>query len=197
MSNADPGLHIILGPMRARKSLMLALHYEQFQCRYTHDALAWFSPSFGERPEVIGTAVSRAFGCSIQIPHRRLVEGDAAFESIAVEEQWEAVFVDEAQFFGDGFLSFVYRCLDAHLPVFVSALNGNFRAEPMGCVPRLVALATSIEFHKAICSVCSKPAAFTILKDVKSVCDGDVLVGDEQYASVCWKCKRRYAKEIE
>lgn len=176
----------------------MALHYEQFLFRYSEASLAWFSPSCAERPGTFSTSVSRAFDFGVRIANRHVIAEDA-FGTIDLDDEWKAVFIDEAQFFGEGILDFLMRCLDAGLPVFASALNGDFRASPMGHVSEMLSLATSVDFRSALCEFCPDIAHFTVLRDaaIASKCDQEasqVHVGDGEYVSVCWKCKRQWTK---
>ena len=62
--------------------------------------------------------------------------------------------IEEAQFFGDGLADVVRRLLaEGHL-VYVTGLNQDFRGEPFGVMPTLMALADEISLLTAICQKC-------------------------------------------
>ena len=62
--------------------------------------------------------------------------------------------IEEAQFFGEGLADVVRRLLaEGHL-VYVTGLNQDFRGEPFGVMPTLMALADEISLLTAICQKC-------------------------------------------
>ncbi|MRR11070.1 thymidine kinase, partial [bacterium] len=64
------------------------------------------------------------------------------------------VAIEEAQFFGEGLVP-VIKCLlaEGHL-VYVTGLNQDFRGEPFGVMPTIMALADEISMLTAICQKC-------------------------------------------
>jgi thymidine kinase len=64
------------------------------------------------------------------------------------------VAIEEAQFFDEGLVGVVRRLLrEGHL-VYVTGLNQDFRGEPFGVMPTLMALADEISLLTAICQKC-------------------------------------------
>ena len=66
--------------------------------------------------------------------------------------------IDEAQFFDDGIVDVIEKLADKGLRVIVTGLDMDFRGEPFGCIPELLARADRIDKLQAICMVCGQPA---------------------------------------
>lgn len=70
----------------------------------------------------------------------------------------DVVGIDEAQFFGSELVPLVLELADAGVRVILAGLDMDFRAEPFGFMPELLARAESVEKLTAICTVCGAPA---------------------------------------
>lgn len=94
-----------------------------------------------------------------------------SFEAIPVEssgqildlldEDTTVVGIDEAQFFDSGIVDLVQQLADRGLRVLVAGLDTDFRGEPFGCMPVLMAKAERVDKLQAICMVCGEPASRT------------------------------------
>jgi thymidine kinase len=71
------------------------------------------------------------------------------------------VAIDEAQFFDDGIIQVVEGLADKKLRVIVAGLDTDFRGEPFGPMPVLMARAERVDKLQAICMVCGEPACRT------------------------------------
>ena len=71
------------------------------------------------------------------------------------------VAIDEAQFFDDGLPAVVEGFADLGLRVIVAGLDTDFRGQPFGVIPVLMALAEDVTKLNAICTVCGEPASRT------------------------------------
>ena len=69
--------------------------------------------------------------------------------------------VDEAQFFDDGILEVTSRLAERGIRVLVAGLDQDFRGEPFGPMPMLMAKAEHVDKLQAICMVCGEPASRT------------------------------------
>jgi thymidine kinase len=93
------------------------------------------------------------------------------FEAIPIEQAAEVlskldndttvVAIDEAQFFDDQIIDVVQKLADQGLRVIVAGLDTDFRGEPFGPMPVLMALAEHVDKLQAICMVCAEPASRT------------------------------------
>ncbi len=70
----------------------------------------------------------------------------------------DVVGIDEVQFFGTEVVDLALALADAGVRVILAGLDLDFRAEPFGPMPQLLARAESVEKLTAICTVCGAPA---------------------------------------
>jgi thymidine kinase len=69
--------------------------------------------------------------------------------------------IDEAQFFDEGIIDVVEQLEADNIRVIVGGLDTDFRGEPFGPMPVLMARAEHVEKLQAICMVCGEPACRT------------------------------------
>lgn len=73
----------------------------------------------------------------------------------------EVVIIDEAQFFDSEIVKIVDNLADQGLRVIVGGLDRNFRGEPFGPMPELLAIAEVVTKLTAVCTISGKPATRT------------------------------------
>ena len=71
------------------------------------------------------------------------------------------VAIDEAQFFDDEIIQVVEELAGRNIRVIVAGLDTDFRHEPFGPMPVLMARAEHVDKLQAICMVCGEPASRT------------------------------------
>jgi thymidine kinase len=71
-----------------------------------------------------------------------------------VATSYEVIAIDEAQFFDDGLVDVCARLVDEGLIVLVAGLDRNFKGEPFGPMPQLLALADDVMKLRAVCMKC-------------------------------------------
>lgn len=69
--------------------------------------------------------------------------------------------IDEAQFFDMGLIQIVQQLADQGMRVIVAGLDSDFRGEPFGPMPLLMALAERVDKLHAICMICGESASRT------------------------------------
>ena len=69
--------------------------------------------------------------------------------------------IDEAQFFDHAIVDVANQLADRGLRVIVTGLDTDFRGEPFGCMPFMIAKADKVDKLSAICMVCGEPATRT------------------------------------
>ena len=79
----------------------------------------------------------------------------------AVDPETQLVAVDEAQFFDEALIDVCQALADRGMRVIVAGLDMDFRGEPFGCVPSLLARAEKVDKLQAICVVCGESATRT------------------------------------
>ena len=71
------------------------------------------------------------------------------------------VAIDEAQFLDDGIINVVEKLVEKGIRVLVAGLDMNFKGEPFGCMPTLMAKAEQVDKLQAICMTCGEAASRT------------------------------------
>ena len=78
-----------------------------------------------------------------------------------LEKDTTVVGIDEAQFFDDEIIPITQKLADQGLRVIVTGLDTDFRGEPFGPLPVLMAKAEVVDKLHAICMVCGEAASRT------------------------------------
>lgn len=106
-----------------------------------------------------------------------------------ISESTDVIAVDEVQFFDRSIIGVLSSLADKGYRVIAAGLDMDFRGEPFGVVPDIMAVAESVTKLQAVCSVCGSPASRTQrLIDGKpaSYDDPVILVGaSESYEARC------------
>jgi thymidine kinase len=109
-----------------------------------------------------------------------------------VDSDTDVVAIDEVQFFAPEIIPIIKSLSAQGKRVVVAGLDQDFRGEPFGSMPTLMALAEKVDKLQAICVVCGEPASRT-----QRIIDGKparytdeiIMVGaDEKYEARCSKC---------
>jgi len=77
----------------------------------------------------------------------------------AVAEDTQVVAIDEAQFLAPSIVSVVTSLADRGMRVIVAGTDTDFRGEPFGAMPQLLAVAEVVDKLHAICVQCGNPAS--------------------------------------
>jgi len=109
-----------------------------------------------------------------------------------VKSDTQVVIIDEVQFFDRSIANVCNVLADARKRVIVAGLDTDFRGEPFGPVPLLLAEAEVVDKLQAICVVCGAPATRTqrlIDGQPASYDDPIIMVGaSEVYEARCRRC---------
>lgn len=79
----------------------------------------------------------------------------------ALDKGTTVVGIDEVQFFDAGIVDVVEDLAKRGIRVIVTGLDMDFRGEPFGCMPQLMARAERVDKLQAICMVCGRAASRT------------------------------------
>lgn len=109
-----------------------------------------------------------------------------------LEENTEVIAIDEIQFFDHSIVDVVREIADLSKRVICAGLDMDFRGEPFGPTPNIMAIAESVDKLTAICVKCGNPATRTqrlINGKPAKYDDPIILVGaHETYEARCRKC---------
>ncbi|MGM0419963.1 MAG: thymidine kinase [Bacillota bacterium] len=118
-----------------------------------------------------------------------------------VEADTEVVGIDEIQFFSPDIIGVCEQLADKGKRVIIAGLDRDFRGEPFGPVPELMARSEYIEKLHAICIKCGEPATRTqrlIEGEPAAYDDPVIMVGaQEVYEARCRSCHEvKESKEV-
>ena len=174
-------VEVICGSMFSGKSEELIRRMRRAQ--FAKQPLQVFKPEIDNRysdEEVVshnGTSI-------IATPVR---SSQAILENAAPET--EVIGIDEVQFFDENIVEVVQQLADKGYRVIVAGLDQDFRGEPFGKMPELMAVAESVTKLQAVCAVCGSPASRTqrlINGEPANYDDPIILVGaSESYEPRC------------
>ncbi len=119
------------------------------------------------------------------------VENSARLRALIAPET-TVVAIDEGQFFDAGLVALCEELADRGLRVIVAGLDMDFRGEPFGPMPQLMARAERVDKLQAICVVCGGPASRTqrLINGQPAAYDDPVIMvgADEVYQARCRGC---------
>lgn len=183
-------LSVICGPMFSGKSreLIRLIHIAEIAGQRT----ATFKPRIDTRYSHTDVSSHDGF-------QRRAHAVETAGEILSLLAGYrrlpEVVAIDEAQFFDRGITAVCLGLVDRGRRVVVAGLDRNFRGEPFGSMPELLACADEVLKLKAVCMHCKDPRVTATLP--QRLLDGrpapydspEVMVGGaEAYEARCLDC---------
>ena len=117
---------------------------------------------------------------------------DTAGLRAVIEPDTTVVALDEVQFYSGDIVALCEGLADRGVRVIVAGLDTDFRGEPFGPMPELMARAERVDKLQAICVVCGNPASRTqrLINGLPAAFDDPViLVGaSEVYEARCRRC---------
>lgn len=143
-------IEVICGCMFSGKSEELLRRLRRAEI--ARQKVAVFKPVIDERYGV--TKVSSHDGR--QYDATPIATASAIFEHLA--EDVTVVGIDEAQFFDHSIIEVSRALADRHIRVIIAGLDLDFRGEPFGPMPFLMAEAEEVDKLHAICMVSGEPA---------------------------------------
>ncbi len=112
-----------------------------------------------------------------------------------VRRESQVVAIDEAQFLDEGIVAVATELADRGVRVIIAGTDTDFRGEPFGAMPELMAVAEYVSKLHAICIVCGEPACRNqrLIDGQPALYDSPTIMvgGSESYEARC-----RYCHEI-
>jgi len=183
----QPGkLTVICGSMFAGKTEELIRLARR--ALYAKRKVQVFKPSVDDRYDQ--TMVVTHMGTK----HTAVPVGSVRELRLKISPETEMVLIEEAQFFDESILTLVVELADAGVDVVCAGLDQDFRRQPFGPMPKLLAAADEVVKLRAICMKCGAPASHTYrVIDGKPAHWDDpiILIGaTESYEARCRRCFR-------
>lgn len=117
----------------------------------------------------------------------------------AIADGVDVVAIDEAQFLDEGVLRVANSLADRGIRVIVAGTDMDFRGEPFGPIPQLLAIAEKIDKLHAICVCCGDLATRNqrLIDGKPAPAEGPTIQvgGAETYEARCRSCHRVPAKD--
>ena len=180
----DGWIEVISGNMYAGKTEELLRRIRRIE--YAKKTILVFKPKLDNRysdNEVVSHNNERIKSINISCPKDILKYVDPLPYAIAI---------DEVQFLNREVIDICDELADKGVRVILAGLDRDFRGEPFGIMPELLARAEYVTKLRAICQVCGAPATRTqriINGKPAKYSDPIVLVGaKEQYEARCRHC---------
>src|SRR2546428_8956 len=170
--SAHPGLEVVVGSMFSGKSEELIRRVKR--AVIARRTVEVFKPVIDDR---YGVEVVRSHDGDSFVA--RPVRSSTEIASL-VGPDTSVVGVDEVQFFDAGIVSVVRGLVASGRRVICAGLDLDFRGEPFGPVPILLAIAERVDKLEAICVVCGEPATRTLRMLMRSA---DVQLEPEERAT--------------
>lgn len=116
-----------------------------------------------------------------------------------VREDTQVVAIDEAQFLDQGIVTVANRLADEGIRVIVAGTDMDFRGEPFGPIPQLLAVAERIDKLHAICVICGDLATRNqrLIGGTPAPAEGPTIHvgGAETYEARCRRCHEVPARD--
>lgn len=183
---AEGIIEVITGPMFSGKSEELIKRVKILG--YGSVRTLVIKPSIDKRWEE-KKIITRA-GASIDA---KTASSSAEVYQMVKDGEYDAVAFDEIQFLDEGIVEVVQKLARKGKRVIISGLDQDFKGQPFGVMPQLLAIADIVDKQQAVCMVCHKAATMSFRK-TKS--QEEVVLGDtESYEARCRVCHSKGEKE--
>lgn len=146
-------VEVICGSMFSGKSEELIRRVRRAQ--FAKQEIMVFKPKIDDRYSE-DSVVSHNGSAVIAVP-----VAEAAAILAAVSSDVDIVAIDEAQFFNKEIVSIAQLLANRGHRVILAGLDQDFRGEPFGPMPALMAIAELVTKLQAVCAVCGSPASRT------------------------------------
>lgn len=170
-------IEVVCGPMFAGKTEELIRRIKRLE--YAKQNVLVFKPKIDTR-----YAVNEIVSHNLSKKPSILIEKSIEINDY-IKEDIDAVVIDEVQFFDHDIVKVVERLADIGIRVIVGGLDRDFRGEPFGPMPELLARAEFVTKLTAICVKSGMPATRTqriINGQPAQYSDPTIMVGaDESY----------------
>ena len=188
----DGWIEVIAGSMYAGKTEELLRRIRRIE--YAKKDIIVFKPCIDNRysnDEVVSHNNSRVRSVNIS-------NSSEVYEHLK-EKLPYAIAIDEVQFLDGGIVNVCEYFANLGVRVIVAGLDKDFRGEPFGVMPELLARAEFVTKLDAICQVCGAPATRTqrLINGIPAHYDDPIIMvgAKEQYEARCRHCHVVLGKE--
>jgi thymidine kinase len=119
----------------------------------------------GQRALIVKPAVDDRYDVGHVVSHAgakmRAVTAPSGADVLRLANGYDAVGIDEVQFFDDGIVDSIAALVDRGMRVVAAGLAQDFRGLPFGSMPTLLCVAEFVDKLEAVCHRCGGPATMT------------------------------------
>jgi thymidine kinase len=145
-------LEVVCGPMFSGKS-------EELIRRLRRAEIA------GQKALIVKPLIDDRFDLGHVVSHAgakmRAVTASSGAEVTKLASGYDAVGIDEVQFFDEGIVDSITALVERGARVVAAGLAQDFRGEPFGSMPTLLCVAEFVDKLEAVCHRCGGPATLT------------------------------------
>jgi thymidine kinase len=176
-------LEVVCGPMFSGKS-------EELIRRLRRAEIA------GQRALIVKPHIDTRYDVGHVVSHAgapmRAVAAATSADVTRLAQGYDAVGIDEVQFFDDGIVDAIGELVEGGARVVASGLAQDFRGLPFGAMPTLLCIAEFVDKLEAVCHSCGGPATMTqrLVDGKPAPFDGETIqVGAlDSYEARCRAC---------
>src|SRR5690242_23275 len=158
-----------------------------------HDALPIFA---GQRVLIAKPRIDDRYDIGHVVSHAGAKMSAVAVsrpeEIVGLAEGYDAVGIDEVQFFDLEIVGVIERLIERGQRVVVAGLDQDFRGLPFGALPDLLCRAELVDKLQAVCHRCGGPATMTqrLVDGLPAPADGETIVVGalDSYEARCRSC---------
>jgi thymidine kinase len=119
----------------------------------------------GQRALIVKPTIDNRYDVGHVVSHAgarmRAVTATTGGEVLRLANGYDAVGIDEVQFFDDGIVDAITALVEGGGRVVAAGLAQDFRGLPFGAMPTLLCLAEFVDKLEAVCHRCGGPATMT------------------------------------
>ncbi len=119
----------------------------------------------GQKALIVKPLIDDRFDLGHVVSHAgakmRAVTASSGAEVLKLASGYDAVGIDEVQFFDEGIVDSIAALVDRGTRVVAAGLAQDFRGEPFGSMPTLLCVAEFVDKLEAVCHRCGGPATLT------------------------------------
>jgi len=183
-------LNGISGSMKSGKTDLLISRAERLKIAKKNVII--FKPSIDDRWDknfIVTRFNNKSFPATPVRDPEEMIQ--VVIEMLEKGNKIDEILIDEAQLFDSSIVGAIQILLELDIPVTYAGLATDFRGEPFGSMPTLLALSDSIKKPTAICEVCGEDEATRTQRLINghpaNYTDPIILIGDNQYEARCVK----------
>jgi thymidine kinase len=119
----------------------------------------------GQRALIVKPLIDDRYDVGHVVSHAgakmRAVTAVSGAEVLRLANGYDAVGIDEVQFFDEGIVATISELVTRGVRVVAAGLAQDFRGEPFGSMPTLLCIAEFVDKLEAVCHRCGGPATLT------------------------------------